>query len=164
LSKKIAPLEQIKMETKWLTVAEASEKIRRSPHTIYNWIGKSRQGRIKPKLSLKTVVRKGCSRPGWLIGWNSLVQMDSISPRVKPYVKRIKAEERVYRSDVVRAQDGEKVYQHGDTLEQVIADRKRWVTGWVAEGKPLSRVLAVFNPHLGAEIEGYYWQAVKSSQ
>ena len=47
------------------------------------------------------------------------------------------------------------------TKDQVQADRKRWVEGWVTEGKPLDKVLAVFPPSLHAQIEAYYRQAVE---
>ena len=48
-----------------------------------------------------------------------------------------------------------------DTRAKVQADRKRWVEGWVAEGKPLDKVLAIFPPSLHGEIEVYYCQAVE---
>ena len=48
-----------------------------------------------------------------------------------------------------------------DTRAEVQADSKRRVEGWVTEGNPLDKVLAVFPPSLHAQIEAYYRQAVE---
>ena len=55
---------------------------------------------------------------------------------------------------------------HGqkDTPSKVRADRRKWVEGWVAEGKPLDKVLTVFPPSLHSEIEVYYCQAVEKRE
>ena len=47
-------------------------------------------------------------------------------------------------------------------MQRVELDRKKWIKGWVDEGKSLASVLGVFSPRLHPEIERYYWDEVKS--
>ena len=54
-------------------------------------------------------------------------------------------------------------YDGEDTEAKVLADRKKWVNSWIAEGKTLRRVLAIFDASLHPEIEQLYWQAVEEA-
>ena len=51
-----------------------------------------------------------------------------------------------------------------DCRAKVFADRKKWIQDWVAEGKTLGRVKAVFDTSLHSEIEDLYWQAVAEAE
>ncbi len=51
-----------------------------------------------------------------------------------------------------------------DSRAKVFADRKKWIQDWVAEGKTLGRVKAVFDTSLHSEIEDLYWQAVAEAE
>ena len=126
----------------WLTIGEASEKIGRSPYTIYNWISRSERGVSGWDLKIKRVDGRS-KRWIWKVEWGSLREADKGSARLAKYV----------------GDDG-LVYNGGDTLERVVRDRRRWVNGWVEEGKDLERILGVFDSYLHEEIESYYWEAM----
>ena len=143
------------MEEQWLTANQAAEWLGCSVHTIYRWIHKTHNGTAAKPLLLKPRPDNMRGRgKSWLIGSQSLLVADGSSECRLPYVKEV--------------QDGSRTAlttrHHGqeDTPSKVQADRKRWVEGWVAEGKPLDKVLSIFPPSLHGEIEVYYCQAVES--
>ena len=143
------------MEEQWLTANQAAEWLGCSLHTIYGWIHETHDGTAAKPLLLKPRSDNMRGRgKSWLIGSQSLLVADGSGERRLPYVKEV--------------QDGSRIAlttrHHGqkDTPSKVRADRKRWVEGWAAEGKPLNKVLAVFPPSLHGEIEIYYYQAVES--
>ena len=143
------------MEEQWLTANQAAEWLGCSVHTIYRWIHETHNGTAAKPLLLKPRPDNMRGRgKSWLIGSQSLLVADGSSERRLPYVKEV--------------QDGSRTAlttrHHGqeDTPSKVRADRKRWVEGWVAEGKPLDKVLSIFSPSLHDEIEVYYCQAVES--
>jgi hypothetical protein len=80
-------------------------------------------------------------------------------------------ETRPYIKDNLLANDGLTVkkkksirYDGEDTPAKVLADRKKWIHGWISEGKTLRRVLAIFDASLHPEIEHLYWQAVEEAE
>ena len=136
--------------SQWLTVEQAADKIRRSPHTIYNWIYKTRRGLAKTPLALRQEPFQGpsCKAERWLIDEPSLPVADAASPRARHYASKNKKGSR---------------YDGNDTPAKVLADRKKWIHGWISEGKTLRRVLAIFDASLHPEIEQLYWQAVEEA-
>ena len=134
-------------EQKWLTAMEAAQWLGRSVHTIYTWIRQARRGEAGRVLELKPRPGYGRKeRQSWLIEAESLLSVHGQSPQSKRPPARpslAKPESRL------------------DTVQAVQADRKKWVRGWVAEGKPLIRILSVFDNSLHSEIEWYYKQAVR---
>ena len=128
----------------WLTVEEASKKTRRSTHTIYSWIYESKRGRTDRRLDCIQVPYQGHGRGAeiWLVGEASLKAVDSLAPRER------------HSASKGGRHDGK------DCSAKVFADRKKWIQDWVAEGKTLGRVKAVFDTSLHSEIEDLYWQAV----
>ena len=143
------------MEEQWLTANQAAEWLGCSVHTIYRWIHETHNSTAAKPLLLKPRPDNMRGRgKSWLIGSESLLVADGSSECRLPYVKE--------------AQDGSRTAlttrHHGqeDTPSKVRADRKRWVEGWVAEGKPLDKVLSIFPPSLHDEIEVYYCQSVES--
>ena len=125
----------------WLTLEQASARIQRSPHTIYNWINR---GGGRSKKGVKARKDEGGRRGIWMVEAGSLKGADKSSSRVG-------------QKDVMY--DG-----GGDTLGKVEYDRKRWVEGWVMEGKNLAKILGIFSSYLHEEVEGYYWEAVKGAR
>ena len=89
----------------------------------------------------------------WLIENQSLLVADGSSGRRRLYVKKDPGSSKAALTTGCHVEE--------DRRAEVQADRKRWVEGWVTEGKPLDKVLAVFPPSLHAEIEAYYRQAVE---
>jgi len=80
----------------------------------------------------------------WLIESQSLLAADGSSGRRRLYVKKDPG------SSKAALTTGGHVEE--DTRAEVQADRKRWVEGWVTEGNPLDKVLAVFPTSLHAQI------------
>ena len=86
------------------------------------------------------------------------------------------AEARPYVKDNLLANDGQRKdgltvtkkksirYDNGDTPAKVLADRTKWIKGWIEEGKTLSKVLSVFDASLHPEIEDLYWQMLEQAE
>ena len=157
------------MEEQWLTANQAAEWLGCSVHTIYRWIHETHGGTASVPLLLKPrPSNMGGRGKSWLIESQSLLVADGSGVRRLPYVKEVSDGSRTALTtgrhgeedtpSKVRA-DRKRVEE--DTPAKVQADRKRWVEGWVTEGKPLDKVLAVFPPSLHAEIEACYRQAVE---
>ena len=143
------------MGPQWLTANQAAEWLGCSVHTIYRWIHETHSGTASVPLLLKPrPSNMGGRGKSWLIESQSLLVADGSGVRRLPYVKEVSDGSR---TALTTGRHGEV-----DTPSKVRADRKRWVEGWVAEGKPLDKVLAVFPPSLHGEIELYYYQAVES--
>ena len=142
------------MEEQWLTANQAAEWLGCSVHTIYRWIHETHSGTASVPLLLKPrPSNMGGRGKSWLIESQSLLVADGSGVRRLPYVKEVSDGSR---TALTTGRHGEE-----DTPAKVQADRKRWVEGWVTEGKPLDKVLAVFPPSLHAEIEACYRQAVE---
>lgn len=137
--------------SQWLTVEQAADKIRRSPHTIYNWIYKTRRGLAKTPLVLRQEPFQGpsCKAERWLIDETSLQVADAASPRARHYASKNKKGIR---------------YDGNDTPAKVLADRKKWIRDWIAEGKTVRTVLKVFDVSLHSEIEWLYWQSLEEAE
>ena len=156
------------VEQQWITARQAAEWLGRSVRTIYTWIRKTRDGTASVPLLLKprpSIYGRGKS---WLIESQSLLAADGSSGRRRLYVKKEPGSSKAalttgHHLEVdtpAKVQvDRKKVEE--DRRAEVQADRKRWVEGWVTEGKPVDKVLAVFPPSLHAQIEAYYRQAVE---
>ena len=144
------------MEEQWLTANQAAEWLGCSVHTIYRWIHETHGGTASVPLLLKPRSSSNMRGRGksWLIESQSLLVADGSGVRRLPYVKEVSDGSR---TALTTGRHGEE-----DTPSKVRADRKRWVEGWVAEGKPLDKVLAIFPPSLHGEIEVYYCQAIES--
>ena len=143
------------MEKQWLTVNQAAEWLGCSVHTIYRWIHETHGGTASVPLLLKPRSSNMRGRgKSWLIESQSLLMADGSGDRRLPYVKEVPDGSRTALTTGHRG--GE------DTPSKVRADRKRWVEVWVAEGKPLDKVLSIFSPSLHDEIEVYYCQSVES--
>jgi len=141
------------MDPQWITTNQAAEWLSRSVRIIYTWIRKTRDGTASVPLLLKprpSIYGRGKS---WLIESQSLLVADGSSGRRRLYVKKDPGSSKAALTTGCHVEE--------DTRAKVQADRKRWVEGWVTEGKPLDKVLAVFPPSLHAEIEAYYRQAVE---
>ena len=143
------------MEEQWLTANQAAEWLGCSVHTIYRWIHETHGGTASVPLLLKPrPSNMGGRGKSWLIESQSLLVADGSGVRRLPYVKEVSDGSR---TALTTGRHGEE-----DTPSKVRADRKRWVEGWVAEGKPLDKVLSIFPPSLHDEIEVYYCQSVES--
>ena len=157
------------MEEQWLTANQAAEWLGCSVHTIYRWIHETHGGTASVPLLLKPrPSNMGGRGKSWLIESQSLLVADGSSGRRRLYVKKDPGSSKVALTTGHHVEvdtpakvqvDRKKVEE--DTRAKVQADRKRWVEGWVTEGKPLDKVLAVFPPSLHAQIEAYYRQAVE---
>jgi len=134
-----------KLVGEWMTPKEAALWVERSKDTIYSWIIRTRRGELDPPLEMKRMIRKKDNMPGkgWLIKSDSLIAMDAVTVR---------------RHDV-RGNYSKRGSGH-DSYHRIVADRRRWVEGWVSRGKRLERVLEVFNPSLHDEIRRYYQAAL----
>ena len=142
------------MGQQWITANQAAEWLGCSVGIIYRWIHETHDGTASVPLLLKPrpgIYGKGKS---WLIESQSLLVADGSSGRRRLYVKKDQGSSRAALTTTSR-------HVEEDTRAKVQADRKRWVEGWVAEGKPLDKVLTVFPPSLHAEIEACYRQAVE---
>ena len=143
------------MEEQWLTANQAAEWLGCSVHTIYRWIHETHGGTASVPLLLKPrPSNMGGRGKSWLIESQSLLVADGSGVRRLPYVKEVSDGSR---TALTTGRHGEE-----DTPSKVRADRKRWVEVWVAEGKPLDKVLSIFPPSLHDEIEVYYCQSVES--
>ena len=143
------------MEEQWLTANQAAEWLGCSVHTIYRWIHETHGGTASVPLLLKPRSSNMRGRgKSWLIESQSLLMADGSGDRRLPYVKEVPDGSR---TALTTGHHGEE-----DTPSEVRADRKRWVEVWVAEGKPLDKVLSIFPPSLHDEIEVYYCQSVES--
>ena len=136
------------MEEQWLTANQAAEWLGCSVHIIYRWIHETHGGTASVPLLLKPrPSNMGGKGKSWLIESQSLLVADESGVRRLPYVKEVSDRSR---TALTNGRHGEV-----DTPSKVQADRKRWVEGWVAEGKPLDKVLSIFPPSLHSEIEVY---------
>ena len=136
------------MEDQWLTANQAAEWLGCSVHIIYRWIHETHGGTASVPLLLKPrPSNMGGKGKSWLIESQSLLVADESGVRRLPYVKEVSDRSR---TALTNGRHGEV-----DTPSKVRADRKRWVEGWVAEGKPLDKVLSIFPPSLHSEIEVY---------
>ena len=153
----------------WVTVRDGGRLTGRSHHTIYNWILRTRRGVQSPPLRLRRS-KKGEGK-GWLICSKSLMEVEARAPKrvfrssSVDYPSGTKAEEveEVKEVKAVRRKEGvgRNYFSIGDTMEKVIRDRRRWVRGWVEQGRSVKKVLEVFAPELHSEIEGYYDEYVE---
>ena len=149
------------MVEKWVTVKEASEIVGRSPHTVYNWIVRTRKGEAKPPLIIRRSDRE--NGKGWLILVKSLLKVEEGSPRAARPRARLPEDDLVDHNPLPKpiGFDGTRsCFRGGDTMKRVHADRRKWVRRWVVEGKSLFKVLAVFSPELHEEVEWHYRQAL----
>ena len=115
----------------WVTARQASDSTGRSIYTIYTWIRRTKEGVAEHPLEL----RKAENGRSWLIGVKSLVRANGSSLKSQKTVKTTM-----------------------NTVQGVQADRKRWVKGWIAEGKTLGSILEVFSSNLHQEIREYYYR------
>ena len=113
------------IEQQWITARQAAEWLDRSVHTIYTWIRKTREGRATWPLLLKPMPGNNKS---WLIESQSLLAADGSSDRRRLYVKKDPGSSKAALTTGCHVEV--------DTRAKVQADRKRWVEGWVTEGKP----------------------------
>ena len=149
------------MAGKWVTVKEGAEIVGRSHHTVYNWIERTRTGRADPPLVIRRSDKE--NGKGWLVLVSSLFEVEKLSPRAaRPRVRFRPDEANGEESATVELpfNNARSCFSGGDTMKRVRTDRRKWVNGWVSQGKPLSRILAVFSPSLHSEIEFYYCQAL----
>jgi len=132
-------------QEEWLTPTQAAKWIVRSRHTIYTWIKQTRANETDTPLNIKHKIRSdGQPSRYWLIEASSLVEMDAKSPRNRATNRFLK-----------ESNGGGK-----DSFHYIKSDRKKWVEGWVRQGKSLGRVRDVFHSDLHPEIEEYYEQAI----
>jgi transposase len=141
------------MKEGWLTTTEAAKLVGRSIHTIYTWINKTNNGTALVPLVIKRYEKDTRGKSvGWLIERVSLRLTDQSAPRNK------RAQDTVINNDLLLLKSkGKKVkYDGNDTPERVRRDRKKWVKNWVEEGKPLIKILPVFDVGIHEEITDYY--------
>ena len=101
---------------KWVSVEEAVVLVRRSQHTVYNWIYKSRQGTTSYPLTLKRVPAPGSGKSNaWLIESRSLMEADKLSPRVRR--KEKEKQHKVEGKKSIR-------WDGGDNPQRMRADRR----------------------------------------
>ena len=159
------------MAEKWVTVKEAAGIAGRSQHTIYNWVTRTRRGVSNPALKIKRSDRE--NGRGWLIEVKSLRKVNKTSPRasrprlghrpVEAAKKEQPKKEEPKRPDPTTKFSGARsCFQGGDSMERVVADRRKWIKIWVDEGKSLGKIAAVFAPQLHQEIEKLYWDEIRS--
>jgi len=139
-------------EEEWMTVREAAEWVNRSRYTIYTWVRRTVEGVAEAPLTL----RKKENTKGWLIKIDSLAEADSLNGGSRGRGYKPKSTYRLRGSTVTNRHDATL-----DTIERVQSDRKRWVSGWIEEGKTLDRILEVFSSGLHQEITEYYHQLAK---
>ncbi len=145
------------MGQQWITANQAAEWLGCSVGIIYRWIHETHDGTASVPLLLKPrSSNMGGRGKSWLIESQSLLMADGSGDRRLPYVKEVPDGSR---TALTTGHHGEE-----DTPSKVRADRRKWVEGWVAEGKPLDKVLTVFPPSLHSEIEVYYCQAVEKRE
>ena len=143
------------MEEQLLTANQAAEWLGCSVHTIYRWIHETHSGTASVPLLLKPRSSNMMGRgKSWRIDSQSLIMADGSGDRRLTSVKEVPDGSK---TALTTRHDGEE-----DTSLKVRADRKRWVEGWVAEGKPLDKVLSIFPHSLHGEIEVYYYHSVES--
>ncbi|MDP6599683.1 MAG: helix-turn-helix domain-containing protein, partial [Candidatus Poribacteria bacterium] len=121
------------MEEQWLTANQAAEWLGCSVHTIYRWIHETHDGTAAKPLLLKPRSDNMRGRgKSWLIGSQSLLVADGSSGRRRLYVKKDPGSSKAALTTGCHVEE--------DRRAEVQADRKRWVEGWVTEGKPLDKV------------------------
>ena len=121
----------------WLTVNQAAVRLLRSPNTIAGWIKRSSMGRGSLLLRRK-VNGDGEEIKGWLVEASSLKEMNR---------KAVEKRGRLAKQSL-----------EIETDHRVRRDRKKYVEVFIKEGKPLRRILKVFDRKLHSEVEGYYYK------
>jgi len=148
------------MQKRWITVKEAALRIQRSHQTVYRLIYKSELGQLDPPLETLRI-ESGVGRR-WMVEESSL---GGLSPPWSNYIKDNLLVNGGQRKDGLTVKNKKSIrYDGNDTEAKVLSDRKKWVKGWIAEGKTLRRVLSVFDSSLHPEIEQIYWQLVEESE
>ena len=140
------------MQEKWVTVIEAAKLVDRSPATIYTWIDRTNRGLANPPLRIKEMVLSDShygAGTGWQVESRSLFRVSESAPRAS----RPTGEKLIH-----------SVFSGGDSWGLGRSDRRKWVQGWVQQGKTLPKVLAIFSPDLHDEIEWYYQQAMQEKE
>ena len=118
------------MEEQWLTANQAAEWLGCGVDTIYRWIHETHSGTASVPLLLKPrPSNMGGRGKSWLIESQSLLVADGSSDCRRLCVKKDQGSSRSTLTTTSR-------HVEADTPAKVQADRKRWVEGWVTEGKP----------------------------
>jgi len=139
----------------WVTAEKAAKMVGRSRDTIHTWIKRTRLGMAEIPLTLKP---SGSRRGGWLVLAESLLAVEAGSTRYARKGVGGLGSHPPPREGVVNCPepDDDLCFGPNDSMRRVRADRRRWVKGWVQEGKTLPKVLSAFADRLHPEIEGYY--------
>ena len=139
----------------WVTAMQGAKLINRSPDTIYTWIKRTRQGMAEIPLTIKPSTARG---GGWLVLAESLLAVEAESTRcARKGVRGLGSHPEPRKGSGNRPDpDDDACFGSNDSMRRVRADRRRWVKGWVQEGKTLPRVLSIFPDVLHDEIEDYY--------
>ena len=151
------------MQKRWLTVKQVSLRIQRSHQTVYRLIYKSERGQLDPPLeTLK--IESGAGRR-WMVAEASLESLGEPWAEARPYVKANLLANDGQRKDGLTVKKKKSIrYDNNDTPAKVLADRTKWIKGWIEEGKTLSKVLSVFDASLHPEIEHLYWQMLEQAE
>jgi hypothetical protein len=151
------------MQKRWLTVKQVSLRIQRSHQAVYRLIYKSERGQLDPPLGVMQI-ESGVGRR-WMIEEASLETLGEPWAEARPYVKDKLLENGGQRKDGLTVRLEKSIrYDNGDTPAKVLADRTKWIKGWIEEGKTLSKVLSVFDASLHPEIEHLYWQMLEQAE
>jgi len=139
----------------WVTAEEGAKIVGRSRDTIYTWIKRTRQGMAEIPLTIKPSGSRG---GGWLVLAESLLAVEAESTRYARKGVGGLGSHPPPRKGVVNCPepDDDLCFGSRDSMRRVRADRRRWVKGWVQEGKTLPKVLSAFADRLHPEIEDYY--------
>jgi len=139
----------------WVTTEQAAKMVGRSRDTIHTWIKRTRLGMAEIPLTLKP---SGSRRGGWLVLAESLLAVEAESTRyARKGVRGLGSHPEPRKGGGNRPEpDDDAYFGPNDSMRRVKADRRRWVKGWVQEGKTLPKVLSAFADRLHPEIEDYY--------
>ena len=153
------------MHKRWLTVKQAALRIQRSHQTVYRLIYKSELGQLEPPIETLQIENGSGVGRGWMVEESSLRELGEPWAETRPYIKDNLLANDGQRKDGLTVKKKKSIrYDGEDTPAKVLADRKKWIHGWISEGKTLRRVLAIFDASLHPEIEHLYWQAVEEAE
>ena len=154
------------MQKRWLTVKQAALRIQRSHQTVYRLIYKSELGQLEPPIETLRIENGSGVGRRWMVEESSLGELAvPWAEETRPYIKDNLLLNGGQRKDGLTVKKKKSIrYDGEDTEAKVLADRKKWVNSWIAEGKTLRRVLAIFDASLHPEIEQLYWQAVEEAE
>ncbi len=152
------------MHKRWLTVKQAALRIQRSHQTVYRLIYKSELGQLEPPIETLQIENGSGVGRRWMVEESSLRELGEPWAEARPYIKDNLLANDGQRKDGLTVKKKKSIrYDGEDTPAKVLADRKKWIHGWISEGKTLRRVLAIFDASLHPEIEQLYWQAVEEA-